>query len=343
MINRELTEELAVLLDLERPEAASLFNGFCGAMVAELLAFRKLSIKGLGSFYVTHVPASKRSNGSAIIFAPPVNKLRFESTLSGGDASLSLAVSRLSMNQAEAARFARTLATLFSASLQQEIAIHLHGLGRFALEDGAYSFFPDRTLEELLNREYQDLKEVILPQHKEEGSERRSPGYILPLAVVVLVGLLLAIVYGPSSWSTFSPATVEPAKSVATVVDRSAAAVAPIPALTPPVPTAYPIKTPKGVADSLVLVKGDYAIVLATFETEKRAHQQIASLRSSGIKAFVWPTSMDETKYFRLMTGRFANYAAAAEQLKGLPKKMVDGAYIQQVKKTVVLHGEKGL
>ena len=339
MINRELTEELAVLLDLERPEAASLFNGFCGAMVAELLAFRKLSIKGLGSFYVTHVPASKRSNGSAIIFAPPVNKLRFESTLSGGDASLSLAVSRLSMNQAEAARFARTLATLFSASLQQEIAIHLHGLGRFALEDGAYSFFPDRTLEELLNREYQDLKEVILPQHKEEGSERRSPGYILPLAVVVLVGLLLAIVYGRLSWSTFFLSTVEPAKSVATVVDRSVAAVAPAPS----VPTAYPVKTPKGVADSLVLVKGDYAIVLATFETEKRAHQQIAPLRSSGIKAFVWPTSMDETKYFRLMTGRFANYAAAAERLKGLPKKMVDGAYIQQVKKTVVLHGEKGL
>ena len=339
MINRELTEELAVLLDLEKPEASSLFNEFCGAMVAELLAFRKVSIKGLGSFYVTHVPASKRSNGSTMIFAPPVNKLRFSSTLSSGDASLSLAVSRLSMSQGEAARFARTLATLFSAALQQEQAIHLHGLGRFAPEDGAYSFFPDRTLEELLNREYQDLKEVILPQHKEEGSERRSPGYILPLAVVVLVGLLLAIVYGRSSWSTFFLSTVEPAKSVATVVDRSVAAVAPAPS----VPTAYPVKTPKGVADSLVLVKGDYAIVLATFETEKRAHQQIAPLRSSGIKAFVWPTSMDETKYFRLMTGRFANYAAAAERLKGLPKKMVDGAYIQQVKKTVVLHGEKGL
>ena len=99
MINRELTEELAVMLDLERQEAASLFNGFCGAMVAELLAFRKLSIKGLGSFYVTHVPASKRSNGSVMIFAPPVNKLRFESALSGGDSSLFLAVSRLSMSR----------------------------------------------------------------------------------------------------------------------------------------------------------------------------------------------------------------------------------------------------
>jgi len=341
MINRELTEELAVMLDLERQEAASLFNGFCGAMVAELLAFRKLSIKGLGSFYVTHVPASKRSNGSVMIFAPPVNKLRFESALSGGDSSLFLAVSRLSMSQGEAARFSRTLAALFSTSLQQEKALQLHGLGRFALEDGAYSFFPDRMLEELLNREYQDLKEVILPQHEVERRERRSPGFILPLSVVVLLGLLLAIVSGRLSWSTFSPSTVEPSKSVGTVVDRSAGAVAPAPP--PSVPKAYPIKSPGGLADSLVLVKGDYAIVLATFETEKRAHKELAPLRSSGINAFVWPTSMDGTKYFRVMTGRFANYSAAAERLKGMPKKMVDGAYIQQVKKTVVLHGKKGL
>jgi len=340
MINRELTEELAVLLDLERQEAASLFNGFCGAMVAELLAFRKLSIKGLGSFYVTHVPASKRSSGSVMVFAPPLNKLRFESALSGADASLSLAVSRLSMNQGEAAKFSRTLATLFSSTLQQEKALHLQGIGRFAPEDGAYSFFPDRTLEELLNREYQDLKEVVLPQLKEERSERRSPGFILPLSVVVLVGLLLAIVYGRLSWSTYFSSTVEPSKRVATVVDRRAVAVVATPRS---VATVYPIKSPRGVADSLVLVKGDYAIVLATFETEKRAHQQITPLRSSGIKAFVWPTSMDGTKYFRLMTGRFANYSAATVRLKGMPKKMVDGAYIQQVKKTVVLHGEKRL
>ena len=185
------------------------------------------------------------------------------------------------------------------------------------------------------------LGQVILPQHEEKKSERRSPGFILPLSVVVLVGLLLAIVSGRLSWSTFSPSTVEPSKSVATVVDRSSGAVAPAPPLS--VPKAYPIKLPGGLADSLVLVKGDYAIVLATFETEKRAHQQITPLRSSGIKAFVWPTSMADTKYFRLMTGRFASYSAAAAKLKGMPPKMVEGAYIQQVKKTAVLHGEKGL
>ncbi len=322
-----------MLLDLERQEAASLFNGFCGAMVAELLSFRKLSIKGLGSFYVVHVPATKKSTGLATIFAPPVNKLRFESTLSNGDETHALGVSRLSMSQGEAARFARTLATLFSAALQQEKAIHLHGLGRFAPEDGAYSFFPDRTLEELLNREYQDLKEVILPQHKEE---KRLPGYILPLSVVIIVGVLFAVVYG---WYSMRTSTAEPSRRVATVVDHRTAPVV----LPHKVPKAYPIKSATGVADSVVLVTGDYTIVLSTFETEKRAYQQLAPLRSSGIKAFVWPTSMDGTKYFRVMTGRFTNYSAAAMQLKAMPLKMVDGAYIQQVKKTVVLHGKKGL
>ena len=335
MIHYELTEELAGRLDLERQEAASLFNGFCGAMVAELLAFRKLSIKGLGSFSVTHIPATKRSSGSAIIFAPPLNKLRFDTTLSSGDETISLAVSRLSMSQGEAARFARTLATLFTAALQQEKEMMLNGLGRFALEDGAYSFFPDRTLEELLNREYQDLKEVVLPQHKELKRENALPGYVLPLSAVILVGLLLAVLYGRFSSNTFFPSTAESSKSVVTTVNRSG--------IVTSSPSARQIELPGGVADSLVLVQGDYALVLATFESEKKALNELAPLRSSGINAFLWPAYMDGMKYFRLMTGRFASRDAAAEQLKGMPAKMVSGAYIQQVKKTVVVHGEKGL
>jgi len=159
--------------------------------------------------------------------------------------------------------------------------------------------------------------------------------------VVILVGLLLVVASGRFSWSTVFPSTEKPSKSVATVVDRRAVALVVAPSHQ--VPTLYSKKLSEQVPDSLKLFKGDYAIVLATFKTEKGAHQQLVPLRSSGIKAFVWPSSMDGTKYFRLMTGRFANYTAASERLRGMPKKMVDGAYIQQVKTTVVLHGEKGL
>jgi nucleoid DNA-binding protein len=339
MINGELTEELAGPLDLERQEAVSLFNEFCGAMVAELLAFRKLSVKGLGSFYVTHVPASKKNAGSAMVFAPPVNKLRFESAISSGDETIFLAVSRLSMSPAEAARFAKILAKLFSAALQQEKEVTLIGLGRFALEDGAYSFFPDRTMEELLNREYQDLKEVVLPQREPAKRERRVPGYLLPLSVLILVGILFAVLNASFSVSIFSPSTVEPSKSVATPVDRSSAPVA----FPQPAATVHQTKLSGGVADSLVLVQGDYAIVLATFESEKRALKELLPLRSAGINAFVWPAFMDGVKYFRLMTGKFPNREAAAEHLKGMQKKIVSSAYIQQVKKGVVLYGKKGL
>ncbi len=336
MIHYELTEELAELLGIERHEAASLFNGFCGAMVAELLAFRKLSIRGLGSFSVTHIPATKRSSGSAMIFAPPLNKLRFEGTLSSGDETISLAVSRLSMSQSEAARFARTLSSLFTAALQQEKEMMLNGLGRFAIEDGAYSFFPDRTLEELLNREYQDLKEVVLPQNKELKRAKALPGYVLPLSAVILVGLLLAVLYGRFSSHTFFSSNAKSPKSVATAVDRRAGVVTSS-------PSARRRELLGTVADSLVLVQGDYALVLATFESEKRAIKELAPLRSAGINAFLWPAYMDGIKYFRLMTGRFATRDAAAARLKEMPPKMVSGAYIQQVKKTVVVHGEKGL
>ncbi|MEI7695372.1 MAG: HU family DNA-binding protein [Chlorobium sp.] len=336
MIKSDLTEELAGLLDMERQEAASLFNGFCGAMVAELLAFRRLSVKGLGSFYVAHVPATKKSAGATTIFAPPINKLRFESTLSSGDETLSLAVSRLSMSQGEAARFARTLATLFSSAMQHEKEILLNGLGRFALEEGAYSFFPERTLEELLNREYQELKEVVLPHHEQSGSEKRAFGSVVPITFVAVLALLLALWYGKYSHST----KALPSKEVKSPVVQPQ---------TPAQPRIASVTTSAGalasrsVADSLVLVKGDYAIVLATFESEKRALVELAPLRSAGINAFIWQASMDGMKYFRLMTGKFASREAAAEQLKGMPRNIVRGAYIQQARQTVVVYGKKGL
>jgi len=335
MIKSDLTEELADLLGMERQEAASLFNGFCGAMVAELLAFRRLSIKGLGSLYVAHVPATKKSAGATTIFAPPINKLRFESTLSSGDETLSLAVSRLSMSQGEAAKFARTLSSLFSSAIQQETEIVLNGLGRFALEEGAYSFFPERALEELLNREYQELKEVVLPHHHESVSEKRALGSVVPLIVITVLALLFALWYGKSFSSKAHPSK----ELKSPIVQPQAQARSSIASVI----TSAGTPAARAVADSLVLQKGDYAIVLATFESEKRAFVELAPLRSAGINAFLWPASMDGMKYFRVMTGKFSSREAAEGQLKGMPRNSVRGAYIQQAKQSIVVYGKKGL
>ena len=341
MMKSALIDELAKLFDVEHDEAATLFNGFCGALVAELLAFRKLSIKGLGAFYVTHVPATKQNSGSSIIFAPPVNKLRFESALSSGDETVPVVMSRLAMSQQEAARFARSLATLFAAAMQQEQEIHLNGLGRFALEDGAYSFFPERTLEELLNREYQDLKEVVLPNKErtvEPKREWKMPRAVLPIAAAMAVLALLTVLYNSFSDRLFSAATTmlsQPAEreTVAEIGQQH----------TPPPSQKSPKSSAIAAADSLVLLKGEYAIVLATFESEAKAFRELAPLRNSGMSVFIWPAFMQGEKYFRITTGRFATREAANEQLKLIPAKMANGAYIQQVKKTVVVYGKKGL
>jgi len=61
------------------------------------------------------------------------------------------------------------------------------------------------------------------------------------------------------------------------------------------------------------------------------------------MSAFIWPAFMQGEKYFRITTGRFATREAANEQLKLIPARMANGAYIQQVKKTVVVYGKKGL
>ena len=60
MINHDLIEELAELLHVESEESRRILNAFFSAMVTELLAKRKLSVKGLGSFSVSHVPLQKK-------------------------------------------------------------------------------------------------------------------------------------------------------------------------------------------------------------------------------------------------------------------------------------------
>ncbi len=342
MINHDLIEELAASLEVDRHEATRLLNAFAGAMVAELLAVRKLSVKGLGSFSVTHFPATKKKIGSNTIYTPPCNRLIFGSRISSADTTHSLAVSRLSMSTVDAARFARSLAAIFSAAVHRKSEIRFNGLGRFFLEGCTYSFVPERSLEELLNREYQDLEEVVLPQHeplpgKKEWTKLR---YVLPLSAVFLVGLLIAVLYGlyPHSLEFVSmPSQPQPVATAVIQKENAAGAGHPAPAVV------AKAEALGGSQDSLVLAKDDYTIVLSTFRAEKTALRELVALRSGGIVAFVWPASLDGTKYYRLTTGKFSTRTAAKEYFKAMPRTTASGAYIQQVIKRVVLHGKKGL
>ena len=345
MINHDLIDELAGLLDVERQEAARLLNSFAGGMVAKLLNERKISLKGLGSFTVTHHPATKKSTASSIVYSPPCNRLNFSAQMSGGDDTLRLAVSRLSMSDGDAARFARSLVELFTAAVQRQSEICFNGFGRFTLEAGVYSFVPDRSLEELLNREYQNLEEVVLPQHelvpdKRDGKLR----YVWPLSALFLAGLLIVLLYGfyPEAFVFVSTSHQPHQGAVTASVQRNTAIAQKLPVQEVALNEAKVLPM-GGDADSVVLARGDYTIVLATFRSEKTALRELVALRSGGIVAFVWPASLEGTKYYRLTTGKFSTRSAAKEYFKAMPGTTASGAYIQQVIKSVVLHGKKGV
>jgi nucleoid DNA-binding protein len=340
MTNHDYIEQLAVLLDVERQTARSLLTGFSHAIVAELLAVRKLSLKGLGSFVVNHIPAAKKGTASSIIYTPPSNRLTFSRKMSGADDTVRLAVSRLSMSQADAERFARSLAVFFSGAFQQQREMLLNGLGRFGLEQGVYSFFPERSLEELLNREYQDLEEVVLPrnQQRSDKGERKKLRYILPLSALMIAGVLIVVLNNHNPASVFFAFLSKQPENLASAVGQKG----PVVAATLSAQVLHPDPLSAGAADSLMLEKDDYTIVLASFRKESTVRQEQLRFASKGVITFVCPPVVRKTKYYRLMTGRFASRHEASERFRQLPAKTARNSYIHQVTERVVLHGEKG-
>ena len=343
MINHDLIEELAELLNIDKQESGRLLNGFFRAMVTELLAEQKLSVKGLGSFSVSHVPLKKKSNASGITYTPPRNRLTFDSRISGTDDTSRIIALGLMMNPGEVERFARTLATVFSKAFKQQREIRINGLGRFSKDQGAYGFFPEQSLEELLNREYQHLEDVILTQNNTLQGRKKSKThrYTIPLSVVFITSLLLTYFYYGNREAIISiPAHVHQESNVTPAVRRAGVIVQP-----PLAEEALYAKelTTSSTADSLVLEKGEYTIVLETFRMEETALKELSRLHSLEIVAHVWPGTVNGNKYYRLMSGKFSTRDAAVEHLKAMPKKIAGGAYIQQVLKKGVFHGEKGL
>ncbi len=341
MTQSDLIAEFAALLGVERPVALSTMEGFFRAMQAELLVAQKLSLKGVGSFQITHTPLQKTRSSSGIVYTPPCNKVLFERRMSGRDDSVRLAVSRLSMSEDEALRFSRSFAAVFSRALKEQREVTLNGFGRFSSVNGRYGFLAEPAMEQLLNCEYINLREIVLSG--EEGSlrpgrERNPYRYFLSLFALLILIVLAAVFY----WKPlhiFALSTAEPPQRVSGV----AAEKAPEATGKPSVQPRSPERLAGGAADSVTLEQGEYTLVLATFRREKTAIKELAPLRAQGITTFVWPASVDGVDYYRLMTGKFSTYAAAAEQMKRLPKKVAARSYIQHVIKRVILHGEKEL
>ncbi|MCX6178415.1 MAG: HU family DNA-binding protein [Chlorobiales bacterium] len=342
MKNHDLIEALAGLLDIDTQEAGSLLKGFFSAMVTELLAAQKLSIKGLGSFTVTSIPLKKKSNTSGITYTPPCNKLTFDSRISGTDDSVRIATLRLLMNPVVAERLAQSLAVVFANAVKQQKEIQINGLGLFSLEQGLYRFIPECSLEELLNREYKNLEEVVLPHHDTSPVRKESKKlrYALPFSVFIFACAVLPFLYYWQPEAILSSSTAKPAENKVTIaVQRETIPVKKLPTVAM---NSQELST-GGVADSVVLEKGDYIIVLETFRLERTALKEQARLHSKGLMAYVWPGSVNGVQYYRIVTGKFLNRNEALTYIKSMPEKIAGSIYIQQVIKKGILHGEKGL
>jgi len=342
MTNRDFIEELAQRLDVEIQEADRLLNGFYSGMVTELLAVRKLSIEGLGTFTVKHIPLKKTSTALSVIYTPPCNILVFDSRISGSNDTWRIAVTSLFMTRGDARRFAKILGSVFAKALNQQQEICINGFGRFFLDSGTYRFFAEPSLEMLFNREYQDLEEVVISQQDEFDRVRKKSRYVLSFSAVFLVCLLLFFFYKDIQYREISHRSIvlNPQGTVIASVKRDTPmrSVHVIPAVHLDTLSRKEVN-----ADSLVLLKNSYTIVLVTFMKEVTVHKEALRLHSEGIMAFVLPAYEKEIKYYRLVTGSFSSHQAAVERINRMPTKIFESAYIQQVKKTVVLHGEKGL
>ncbi len=348
MTNHDCTGELARLLDVERSVANALLIDFSSAMAAELLDAQKLSLRGLGSFTVTHFPAAKKSTASTIVYTPPCNRLTFSSRISGVDDAVRLAVTKLSMSLTDAERFGRSIESLFSGAVQQQREIRLNGIGRFALEQGRYGFVPESSLEELLNREYKDLLDIVLPKQgqKRGMKERRTLRYAIALSLTLLIVLLLAF------FSGVQPNAISPPLSVSQPGYKAGAAIQGVRAaevvskdIASVTESSVPAHYGRGSAarDSLVLDRNRYTVVLVTFRREATIRKEVARFRSKGVVAFVWPAYEKGVKFYRIVTGSFSNRSEAVEYIGRMSGKNGGNAYIQHVIKRVVLYGEKGL
>ncbi len=345
-----LAGDLASSLGIELPEAQRLLDGFSKALTGELLSAKHVSLGGAGAFSITYIPSEKKKDAEGIVYTPPRNTLIFQEEPSGSDDTVRLAVSRMALSQEDAERFSPAFLSLLGDAVKQQRAFSLKGFGRFGFEDGKYLFCSDRSFDELLNREYLNLDQVVLPLHEASGrtTAGKKPVALVLTILVLVAGISAAVWYYLQPESPLrASAMEEPAKNtgpkIAEKVSRPETVQPEIVQLPDPAALKAEEHKETAAADSLVLAKGDYTIVLGTFRKETTAVKESRRLNAEGISAFVWPGMVNGTKYYRLATGKFRTGSAAAGGMKEMPGNMARGACIQQAIKGVVIHGEQQL
>lgn len=340
---------LARLLGIAPDEAQRRLDRFAGGMTAELLDRKRIAIEGLGRFSVVHEQATRQATSAGTRYQPPRNRVAFEARKERTGDAERIATGRLGMEASEARRFAKALGEMVEAVKKGPGRLELRGFGSLTLVSGAFRFQPESSLEALLNIGYGDLKEIVIPEKqpdKQRSPVPERPGGLKKVALFVAVVSILA-----SGWflyRQFASAGFE-LPSGSDVARTSAPASVESPS---PVTAVAPEKAPSASAtsqngssspDSLILQKGRYTVIVATFSTKKVARQEMARLSGGGRRVMIWPVTSGGVSYYRLVTGDFDTRPTALDSMKAMPREVSRNGYIQQAQKNVVLYGEQGL
>lgn len=323
-------ELLAERLGTDAAQASNLLGRFAAGLAAALLGGARIGVGGLGSFSVVHDHAARSTSGSGTVFMPPKERIAFDPRpVASGDAAR-IARERLGMEAGEADGFARALAEVLGRLRTEGAPFELPGFGNLAAKGGNWEFTPDAALEELLNGLYEGLQGIGMPDRTAPAPEPRSAGLLKPVGIGLALLLLGAGGYfaiGRMDTGTAVP----PSPSSDTRAATTAAAGKPA----APAAASSP--------DSLVLAKGHYTVIAATFSSLKSARGEASRLSALGHRIMLWPVRSDGQRYYRLVTGDFAGIPEAQDSLRRMPAGLSKNAYIQQAYKNVVIYGEQGL
>jgi len=335
MANQTGAGMLAERLGIDSEQAAGLLDRFAGGLAAELLGTGRLSVEGLGAFSVVHDQAERTTSGQGAVFMPPKNRIVFDSrSPSKGDLSR-ISMERLGMDAVEARGFATALVATFGQLRKQPGEFELRGFGIFSTVDGQYGFRADPGLDGLINSVYEGLKSISMPDRTaspdREGNGRLKTVGITALLLLLCVGAYVAL--RPMLPGVSSPVP-------APELTARAPASSPEPA-GPEVGSAASSKS--ATPDSLILEKGRYTVIAATFSTARVARDEARRLAGLGHRIMIWPVHDGGRILYRLVSGDFATPGEARDSLRAMPAGLTKNVYIHQAPKTVVIYGEKGL
>lgn len=304
-----------------------------GAMCAELLENRSVSVSGLGIFTIRHFPAERRSGKEGMQYHPPENRVVFEKGEGRAADFMKMVSMRMHIGISECGPLAAVFPVFLKNRMKERGEVVFPGFGTLYSEKGRWRFEPDILLQELINSEYSNLAAITLSSPP--APEPLKPKMRLP--VMMTAGIVLTVIV------------------LLFVTFRQNPALLPVAPGRPSVPVSAPDSALSAVSgavksgtlpsarEEVLLEVGEYAVVLATFQRKQSALRERSRIRVPGTGTFVWPVTGGGRQYYRLAAGRFGSFAAAEAWMDSVGLRRDGKAYIQQAKRRVIPHGEEGL